>query len=297
MQGNDTFRLVVRRGPQPNQTYDLTKDLTTLGRDITNDIVINDPELSRHHLRISRTAEGCSIEDLGSTNGTFVNGQRVSGVRPLNNGDMIGLGETVTLGYERIHPASVGSENANAAPGAPIPQQQQPQYGQQPPAQQQYAPPAQPAAQQPPAQPQQQPYAPPQQPQQQYGQPQQQPYAPPAQPQQQQYGQQPQPQQYYAPTQQEYGNQEYGQMNYGVAPQAPINSGYDYDPNVVREEESRSPMSFVLIGCAGLSVFCCCSSIVGLVVIDTLNLWYELPIVREIAPMLANITRALGIGG
>jgi hypothetical protein len=100
MQGNSGSRLVVRRGPQPNQTYDLSKDVLSLGRDITNDIVINDPEVSRHHCRLIRTPGGITIEDLGSTNGTFINGQRLAGSRPLLNGDMVGLGETVTLGFE-----------------------------------------------------------------------------------------------------------------------------------------------------------------------------------------------------
>ena len=95
-----SIRLVVRRGPQPNQNYTITQDVTTLGRDITNDIVINDRETSRHHLRLLRTGDSMNVEDLGSTNGTFVNGKRVSGVTALQNGDMIGLGETVTLGVE-----------------------------------------------------------------------------------------------------------------------------------------------------------------------------------------------------
>ena len=115
MQSGDSYRLVVRRGPQPNQIYELTKDVNTLGRDITNDIVINDREVSRHHLRIMRTADGITIEDLGSTNGTFVNGKRITGVIALQNGDMVGLGETVTLGYE-IHRAG-----SPVAPSAPAP--------------------------------------------------------------------------------------------------------------------------------------------------------------------------------
>ena len=100
MQGSGSFRLIVRRGPQPNQIYELSKDVISLGRDITNDIVVNDPEVSRHHCRLTRGSSGYTLEDLGSTNGSFVNGQRISGARPLNNGDLIGLGETVTLAYE-----------------------------------------------------------------------------------------------------------------------------------------------------------------------------------------------------
>ncbi|MBZ0297601.1 MAG: FHA domain-containing protein, partial [Anaerolineae bacterium] len=122
MQGNDSFRLVVRRGPQPNQTYELNKDIITVGRDITNDIVINDPEVSRHHMRLTRGAGGFTLEDLGSTNGTFINGQRLTGAKPLNNGDMVGLGETVTLAYE----VAGGQQPAAAPPASPYARQQEP---------------------------------------------------------------------------------------------------------------------------------------------------------------------------
>lgn len=153
-QGNGSFRLIVRRGPQPNQVYELTKDVVTLGRDITNDIVINDPEVSRHHCRLTRTSSGYTMEDLGSTNGTFVNGQRLSAARLLSNGDMVGLGETVTMAFEGafipaglgVDQTVLGAQPPGAAPGAypppPLGRTPQPQPYQQP-----YSP--QPAYQQP----------------------------------------------------------------------------------------------------------------------------------------------------
>lgn len=275
IQNNDSFRLIVRRGPQPNQVFELNKDVITLGRDITNDITINDPEVSRHHLRITRGTDGYNLEDLGSTNGTFINGQRLTGSRALNRGDMIGLGETVTLTYDVMRPQQSVQQPA---------QYSQPQ---QPP--NQYAPPPQ----QPP----------------QYSQPQQPPnqYAPPPQ----------QPPNQYAPPPQQYGQPVGGQPNYyqqGQVPPAPNTydagydqqapdynqnpPGFDYDPYAVREEETPSTWRWVVIGCAGLLLFCCCASVIGLVIIDTAKLWCELPIFKDVVtPVVGLIAEALGIVG
>ena len=58
----------------------------------------DDEEISRSHARVSLDASGfCAIEDLGSTNGTFVNGLRISGPQALAKGDMIELGATTLL--------------------------------------------------------------------------------------------------------------------------------------------------------------------------------------------------------
>ena len=116
MEGSSSYRLVVRRGPQPNQVYELNKGIVTIGRDITNDIVINDPEVSRHHCRLTQTGNGFAIEDLGSTNGTFVNGQRLTGQRNLSPNDMLGMGETVTLAYAAPGLGSVPAMEPAQAP-------------------------------------------------------------------------------------------------------------------------------------------------------------------------------------
>lgn len=115
MQSGGSFRLTVRRGPQPNQVYELNKDIMSIGRDITNDITINDPEASRHHCRLTRGGGGYTIEDLGSTNGTFVNGQRLTGARPLTSGDLVGMGETVSLIYEAMSMSGVPDQGAGQA--------------------------------------------------------------------------------------------------------------------------------------------------------------------------------------
>ena len=65
-----------------------------LGREGT-EIVVADPEVSRRHAAIREHQGGVAIEDLGSTNGTFVNDRKVQGVQPLSNGDEVRLGNTV----------------------------------------------------------------------------------------------------------------------------------------------------------------------------------------------------------
>src|SRR4051794_41606089 len=65
-----------------------------IGREGT-DIVLQDPEVSRRHAAIRVQGEDVAIEDLGSTNGTFVNDQRIEGTRALRDGDTVRFGNTV----------------------------------------------------------------------------------------------------------------------------------------------------------------------------------------------------------
>lgn len=277
IQGSESFRLVVRRGPQPNQAYDLNKDLVTLGRDITNDIVINDPEVSRHHLRLTRIASGVNLEDLGSTNGTFVNGQRLTGPRVLRAGDMIGLGETVTLAFEQA-PAA-GTVSAEPPPGGTMlssAQRSAPQPAQ--PAQPAYAPP-QPSS----------PYAPPQ------GYPPPgtaQPAPPPAAAQGYSSYTPAQQSQPYAASTGYTGaqpSQPYG-ASVATPAQMPPGAGYgDYDPYAAREEGQSSTARYVLIGCAAISVLCCCGTILGAVAVDQLCLWTRLPVIYPLLQALGYV--------
>ena len=92
-------RLIVQRGPNPNETFDLIQDKITIGRSPANEISITDPEISRKHAQLIRQESGYALEDLGSTNGSFVNDRRVVGLTPLHHGDVIDLGEAISLVY------------------------------------------------------------------------------------------------------------------------------------------------------------------------------------------------------
>jgi hypothetical protein len=98
------YRLVVKAGPNPGSAFDLSKEVTLMGRDVTNDISLGDPEVSRQHARLTRTPGGYVLEDLGSTNGSFVNGERLVAPRVLVAGDLLGMGENVTLSFEGASP-------------------------------------------------------------------------------------------------------------------------------------------------------------------------------------------------
>ena len=75
--GIDGFAIVVERGPKTGMTYLLATGTTTVGRHPESDIFLNDVTVSRHHCRFIATEESLVIEDSGSTNGTYVNDQRV----------------------------------------------------------------------------------------------------------------------------------------------------------------------------------------------------------------------------
>jgi pSer/pThr/pTyr-binding forkhead associated (FHA) protein len=94
-------RLIMRRGPTPGAIFDLSAETITVGRGSKNDIVIQDNEVSREHCRFLRKQDDYEVIDLGSSNGTFVNGQRIGGTHTLQHGSIIEIGDTITIEYER----------------------------------------------------------------------------------------------------------------------------------------------------------------------------------------------------
>jgi hypothetical protein len=70
-------------------------EVITIGRNPVNNVVINDPKVSRHHLQIIKDDYGnFRVADFGSSNGTFVNGRRISGEVPISPNDVIRIGDT-----------------------------------------------------------------------------------------------------------------------------------------------------------------------------------------------------------
>jgi pSer/pThr/pTyr-binding forkhead associated (FHA) protein len=96
------FQFVMRSGPTPGATFSLEGDQILIGRDSTSNITINDAEVSRKHARLNFQGGKYVLEDLGSTNGTFVNGQRLVSPVVLKSGDVVSLGEQIVLMFEAL---------------------------------------------------------------------------------------------------------------------------------------------------------------------------------------------------
>jgi hypothetical protein len=101
--GVELGRLVVVASPngEPAEGSSLSLDaIATIGRDVNNAIVVDDPFASAEHAILTFRGRAWYVEDLASTNGTFVNGVPVTDVTPLGFGDVVQIGQ-VRLRLER----------------------------------------------------------------------------------------------------------------------------------------------------------------------------------------------------
>ena len=98
-------RLIVLASPSGEPPVGVMFGLeavNTLGRDVNNSIVLDDEFVSAAHAALTYRGRAWYVEDLGSTNGTYVNGESVSDIWPLTYGDEVQLGQ-VRLRLDRGH--------------------------------------------------------------------------------------------------------------------------------------------------------------------------------------------------
>lgn len=84
--------LTIETGPDAGHSHRAADHPLRLGRSPDNDVILRDPATSGHHARVERRGDQFWIVDLGSTNGTLVNGEPVQ-ERQLNHGDRITIGQ------------------------------------------------------------------------------------------------------------------------------------------------------------------------------------------------------------
>jgi len=89
----------MRRGPENGRLYRVSGEIIQIGRGARNDIVIDDNEVSREHCRLVWSKDHFELYDLDSSNGTYVNGQRVSESWPIASDSIIELGDSITLEF------------------------------------------------------------------------------------------------------------------------------------------------------------------------------------------------------
>lgn len=107
-------RLVIIRGPGAGKDVTLGAE-TVIGRAPDVELPVDDAGASRRHCRVRMEGQFWVLEDLGSRNGTFVNGKRAEGVVPLREGDVVRIG-TVEL----IFRGDAAARDAAAVPVAPV---------------------------------------------------------------------------------------------------------------------------------------------------------------------------------
>ncbi len=111
------MQLVVQTGAEPGRTYDVANHKVVVGRQSGNDVVVPDEQVSRKHAEIEERGGNLIVTDLNSSNGTFVNGTRISSPQTLRSGDTVQIGTTVLKVVDSPNNAStIPSGYQSAAP-------------------------------------------------------------------------------------------------------------------------------------------------------------------------------------
>jgi len=102
VQNQPAIQISVHYQDGSTKQHRFKQSLITFGRDDDNDVMIDDTEVSRHHARLTYQDDFIILEDLGSTNGTFVNDERLTSLAPIRPGETFMLGKDVSLAYAII---------------------------------------------------------------------------------------------------------------------------------------------------------------------------------------------------
>jgi pSer/pThr/pTyr-binding forkhead associated (FHA) protein len=108
-----TWILLARNGPLAGTQFALEGELTLVGRSPDADITLNDVTVSRHHVEFVRGDDQVTVRDLGSLNGTYLNGERIA-TAALSNQD------TVQIGRFRLVAVTTGPATPGQRPTVPV---------------------------------------------------------------------------------------------------------------------------------------------------------------------------------
>ncbi len=108
--------LIVQKGPHSGQQFNLGQSIAVIGRDDAADITIKERIISRHHFRIMASGGQFILEDLNSSNGTFVNGVQVFGKTTLNSGDLISIAQDIAFEFRAPQSMAGPTQMADFAP-------------------------------------------------------------------------------------------------------------------------------------------------------------------------------------
>ena len=111
-------QLTLVLGRKPVQVYNLNQNRVRIGREGDVDILIDNPGVSRLHAELRKEGDGWTLTDMGSANGTFLNGQRVSATQLLKEGDEIGMGKFSVLFDKAVADAPASSPTPAPKPAS-----------------------------------------------------------------------------------------------------------------------------------------------------------------------------------
>ena len=104
-----------------SRRFSLEADRTTVGKAVENDVALEDDPMASHlHAVLERFPAGWCVADLGSSNGTWVNGERIWSAHRLRNGDEIRVGQTRLIFRDPLSAGGAETESEDAPPGLTV---------------------------------------------------------------------------------------------------------------------------------------------------------------------------------